>query len=47
MVKTPHRTVRIPDELWHPFAAACKANGTTATAVIIEAAKAYIEADKS
>lgn len=34
---TPHRTVRIPDEIWEPAIAKAAAEGTTVTAVIIDA----------
>ena len=47
MVKTPLRVFRADDELWHPFMAACKANGTTATAVLLDAVRAYIAADQA
>lgn len=39
---TPNRTVRIPDELWEPALAKAQEEGTTVTAVIIDALKRYL-----
>lgn len=42
MTKTPHHTIRAPDELWLPFVAKCEANGTTASDVLRQAIDAYM-----
>ena len=40
--KTPARSVRIPDELWVPAQDRAREDGTTVTAVLVDALKAYI-----
>jgi predicted DNA-binding protein len=40
---TPQRNVRIPDDEWKRFAAACEANATTPGTVIRQAVRAYLQ----
>ena len=40
---TPQRNVRIPDDEWKRFAAACEANATTPSTVIRQAVRAYLQ----
>lgn len=40
--KTPVRGVRVPDELWNAAKARARENGTTVTAVVVAALRAYI-----
>lgn len=38
---TPHRAVRVPDDVWQAALVATAANGTTVTAVIVAALTRY------
>ena len=40
--KTPARSVRVPDELWHAAQQAAAANGETVTDVIVRALIEYV-----
>jgi hypothetical protein len=42
MARTPHRTVRVEDELWDPAMAKAAAEGTTVSEVIRAALKRYL-----
>lgn len=42
--KTPHRSVRIPDELWVRSQDRAKADGTTVSALINQWLESYVEA---
>lgn len=39
---TPHRTVRIPDDLWEAVKRVAADNGETVTDVIVRALKRYV-----
>jgi predicted transcriptional regulator len=39
---TPHRTIRVPDELWHRAHAIAAARGEKVTAVILRALENYV-----
>lgn len=39
---TPHRTVRVPDDLWAAAKQKAAAEGTTVTAVIIKALERFL-----
>ena len=39
---TPHRSVRVPDELWEAAKRAAADNGETLTDVILRALKRYV-----
>ena len=39
---TPHRTIRVTDELWNAALAAAQARGETVTAVIERALERYV-----
>lgn len=40
--KTPHRSIRIPDGLWHAAQAKAKAEGRSITDVLIKALQNYV-----
>ncbi len=42
--KTPARSVRIPDEVWHAAQARAAERGETVTDVILRALKRYVSA---
>lgn len=42
MASTPHRTIRVDDDLWTPFGEACDALGQTRTEVLIGCIRRYI-----
>lgn len=44
--KTPHRAVRVPDELWAAAKAATEARGETIAQVIRRALTDYVEASR-
>lgn len=41
--KTPHRTMRIPDELWDPAMAKARTQGETVTDVVKRALEDYLK----
>lgn len=43
MTKTPHRTIRIPDELWLPAQAKAEARGESVSDIIRRALTEYVE----
>lgn len=42
--KTPHRTIRVEDDLWKPAMAKAEAEGTNLTAVINDALRRFLKA---
>lgn len=44
--KTPHRTIRVPDDLWHAALATAAARGETVTDVVIRALRRYVKPKK-
>ena len=40
--KTPHRTIRVPDELWKAAQERARDRGETVTAAIVRALKRYV-----
>lgn len=40
--KTPHRTIRVPDELWHAAQAKAKKDGDNLSDVIRSALETYV-----
>lgn len=44
--KTPHRTIRVDDELWAAAMAAAEAQGKTVSEVIREALTRYVKRSK-
>lgn len=42
MPATPNRTIRVPDEIWEPAVRKAADEGTTVTAVIIAALRAFL-----
>jgi hypothetical protein len=44
MPKTPHRTVRVPDEVWVPALRRAQEQGETLTDVVLRALREYITA---
>jgi membrane protein implicated in regulation of membrane protease activity len=42
--RTPHRTIRIPDELWEAAKQAAAENGETVTVVVRRALRNYVRA---
>jgi hypothetical protein len=44
VAETPLRAVRVPDELWAAALAQAAAEGTTVTAVVLEALRAFTRA---
>ena len=43
--KTPHRVVRIDDELWHAAQAKARDNGETVSEIIRRALREYVKPD--
>jgi hypothetical protein len=43
MPPTPARPIRIPDELWNAAVEKARAEGTTASAVVVAALRRYIK----
>lgn len=42
----PHRTIRVPDDLWKPFIETAKANGTDASTVLRQLIAGWLEDQK-
>ena len=40
---TPIRAVRVPDDLWRAAVAKAQADGTTVTAVVVDALRAFVK----
>lgn len=40
---TPQRTIRVSDEMWKPFAEACKKQGKTPSEVVRDCIRAYLD----
>lgn len=40
------RSVRVADELWDPASEKAEANGTTASAIMVDALRAYVKQKK-
>lgn len=44
--KTPMRTFRVPDDLWHAAKARSVAEGTSVTAILVAALRTYVKEQK-